>query len=511
MRILLLVLSLGVLSVACSSEPGSTASNDTTSATAGDAAEESDATASTDSPAVGEDASTSEPDDASGAEGPLDSSAEDTTEPIGVDEDVLEDTGNEGLVDAEEQDVEAEEDSAGPVQDTSAPVDEPDSSQNPGSESTLLCHILCDDVWSSCGDYAPYGGDQDSCVAACESMAALSQESLVAMACMGEACDAALCDPGEDVFPIEQACVEACGLFETCDLMELIQPDYPEEQALCEIQCSGGFITQGAMMGDLVHCVVDGLSQNCDPEVLNTCLGDGGPGGPGAPGGPSCQEICEISTEFKCPPWSDGPDAWEEPGACMEDCEAFSMDSDSSAYTLYGCTMSTSCEDMEKCTTPPPYDEPGCAALCQKAFQVCDEMGMPSADFCTDYCTGQLMVFGTTVSVEDAVTCLDQSPLLCDQDPYAQVLDCLLSLEDECTQICEASQACDPDPLAQPLEQCLSSCNAGYMNLFSGATTEEIATCMSAAGEDCAAQEACLAGPQPPFCFALCSSGMLCE
>ena len=304
---------------------------------------------------------------------------------------------------------------------------------------------------------------------------------------------------------------EACGLFESCGLLSVIQPDNPEEFDLCVVECSGAILIDSINMPALVACAIDGLTASCDPNVMEQCFEEVGPGvGPGPGQGPSCLEICDIATSFKCPPWQGPPVAWPDPAMCLEDCQAFSEDPFSTAYTMYGCAMTSTCGGLDKCTEPPAEDSAACDALCAKAFQTCGDIGMPSPDFCTDYCTGQLMVFGANVATADALACLEADPLVCDEDPYAQVLGCLLDLGDECNTICDAMVDC-PTQNSLPVEQCMPTCMAGYMNLFGAMSTAESAACIAESEGECVDVEVCLAPPTPPTCYALCDEAMMCD
>ena len=436
-----------------------------------------------------------------------------TTEPGPEDVSSVDDaSGSEGgEVDAAEP---PHSDAGVPDEDDSA--SEPDSVSSPSDADSdsgplLLCHILCDKVWNSCGSYAPYGQDQDSCVAACESMPSDSLEPLVTMSCVGDSCDEALCAAGGNGGMVQPLCVEACGLFEGCDLMAVIQPEYPDEPDLCLVECSGAMIIDPEVMPALVGSVVGTLSESCEADVMETCFEEVGPGGPGPGGqGPSCEEICDIATNFKCPPWEGTPEAWPTPADCLEDCEAFSQDPNATAYTMYGCAMSSTCGGLDKCTAPPAEDNAGCAALCQKAFQSCGDIGMPNPDFCTDYCTGQIMAFGGSVTAEEALACADLTPFNCNEDPYAQLLGCLLDLQDECTTICDATVDC-PTENTLPVETCMPTCTAGYLNLFGTLSTSEAAACVAASSGDCLEVEACLAPPMPPTCYGMCDEGTMCD
>ena len=519
MRNVIIALSLAFMAAACSGDDGDLSPN----------TPPSDATVASDATTVSQDGQSEAPGDVSSEDEDAsavgsdaqssDVSVEDTQAPeLDAVEDLsdaaVEDTtGPEADAEAPSEDVEESEtthDGTSTPDEDAATPDGDAGGSDPGS--LLLCHILCDKVWKSCDEYAPFGSDQDSCVVACEEMTEASLDGLVVMSCVADSCDVEMCQPADGESLIQPLCQEACGLFESCGLMSVIQPDYPDELELCSIECSGGFFFDSEVMPVLVGCVIDGLSATCDPNVLEQCVEENNPGGGPGPGpqGPSCMEICDIATTFKCPPWSDGPDAWPDLSMCLEDCESFANDEASTAYTMYGCAMTSSCDAMGKCTTPPPSDDPGCEALCTKAFQDCGDIGMPSVDFCTDYCTGQLMVFGTNVSAEDGLACLEANALDCDQDPYAQVLGCLLDLESECTTICDAMVDC-PTPNSLPVDECMPTCTAGYLNLFGALSTGETALCLEQVGDDCVEVEACIAPPMPPTCYGLCVSGTMCD
>jgi hypothetical protein len=511
MRHIIAVVSLAFVVAACSGDVGEpnpgTPSEDTSSESdTMPSLEDSEGTEDDVTPSVDDDTANGETDAEEMGDAVIDDAPEAPPEDIATTADTMADdiVGPEADVQEPMEDIEApKSDVAPPVDDTEAPDQGP----------LLLCHILCDKVWTACGAYSPYGSDQDSCVEACEVMTTTSLDGLVQMSCLADMCDETMCEPIGDEPLIQPLCQEACGLFDSCDLMTVIQPDYPEVLELCSIECSGGFIVDKEFMPLLVGCVVDGLAATCDPNVMEECVAENAPGGGPGPGpeGPSCAEICDIATGFKCPPWSDGPDAWPDLGLCLEDCQSFATNADSTAYTMYGCAMTSTCDTMEKCTEPPTADDPGCDALCTKAFQACGDIGMPSQEFCTDYCTGQLMVFGANVSAADGLACLEATPLECEQDPYAQVLGCLLDLGSECATICDAMVDC-PTENALPLEECMPTCMAGYMNLFGALSTSETAACIAQVGSDCADVESCIAPPMPPTCYGLCSGGtMMCD
>jgi hypothetical protein len=438
-------------------------------------------------------------------------------EPEGEDAegDTLEDAADEPVEDAADEPVEdvpapledatepEESDSIGPDDTTTT---EPDA---PAPEPPSLCQILCESLFEDCQTYEPYGTDKTSCIAVCEDLQATSLDSLVALSCMSDSCDPVMCDPGDAPFPIPPACEEACALFEACDLMSVIQPNQPDNFELCLVGCASGHVVDPGLLPDVVDCVVEGLGEVCDPNILEACF----PQGPGpGPGGeiPGCMDACSFAMEFKCPPWEDGPDAWQDAEACLADCQGYEDDASASGSTMYGCVVAASCDGLAHCTDPPAADDPGCKAACAKAFDTCPGF-MPSLGFCEDYCTGQLMIFGHEVAEADAGTCIEGVSLSCDEDPFSALFACLLDLEDECNTICGSIDACSPDPDPAIFSGCFESCSAGFMNLFSPMGTGDLATCMEKAAGDCAASEACMVGPQPPPCYSLCTSGASCE
>ncbi|MDP6942955.1 MAG: hypothetical protein QF464_02300 [Myxococcota bacterium] len=524
MRLILLALCLAL--TACTSDDGTAPGGDTTSpdtdgaATGGDGTEtESDVTVASDA--------TPDP-DSDASEDPTPDVTEDPTPDVtddptpDVTDDPTPDATDDPAADAIDDGGSSTDDAAttepedaatsdltdlGPVEaPDAAEVPEDDATQTDGTDQTLLCHILCDDIWESCGGYGPYGTDQDTCVQACVDLAAVSLDSLVAVACMHDTCDEALCDPGDTPFSIHPQCTTACDLFEACDMLDIIQPDYPDLLDFCYVGCSSSFMNEPEFMPGVVECAITVLEESCDPTVVDQCI-PGGPG-PGPGEGPNCVETCDIAVNFNCPPWEDGPSAWPDDQACLADCQGFEDDPHASSITMYGCAVVATCDGLEACTVPPVEDSTACETLCQKAFSACGDF-MPSMEFCVDYCTGQLMIFGDKVPLPEVNACIDAVGAACEEDPFGARFGCLLQLEEECDTICGALSVCNDDPAG--LDGCLLPCNAGYMNFFGGSTTAENAACIEGAAGDCAAVDACMAGPQPPPCFSLCASGMACE
>lgn len=386
---------------------------------------------------------------------------------------------------------------------------EPDTSGPGDPEEETLCGVLCEKLNEDCDGYELYGADEAGCLAACEEMALISLDSLIGLACLSDTCNASQCEPGDTPFVVPAVCHAACGLLEACDLLGVIEPEHPDMVELCILGCASGHVVAPEFMPNVAECIAEGLEQGCDPTIVEQCVPqDPGPGGGGGGGEiPTCAEICDIAMNFKCPPWSDGPKDWPDIGACMADCALFEADAEASASTLHGCVMAASCDDMGHCTTPPSGDDAACVKACTEVFGLCGPDFMPSMDFCNDYCTGQLMIFGATTTAEEVSICLDSAGLSCEQDPFGTVLGCLLDFEAECTTICDALTSCD----GGTLEGCVEPCNAGYMSLFSGKPTADLAACMTEAADDCDAIQGCMSGPSPPPCYALCNSGQACE
>jgi len=404
-------------------------------------------------------------------------------------------TSSSGDSSPDDQDVDNQNSSSG----DSSPDEQDVDSQTP------LCQVLCQELDWNCSEFGPYGTDQTSCVVACEELAAVSLDSLVAMYCLIDTCEPSVCDPGDTPFPIPPSCDMACALLDGCDMVDLVEPDYPDLLELCSLGCAAGFVTGPDFVPGIVECITDELATGCDPEVVEMCFGEG----PGEQDGlPTCPEVCDMAMNFTCMPWEDGPSEWAAEGACMADCEDFEVHDEASAITMYGCAITASCDALAHCTAPPPSgDDPSCEALCVKVFGQCGGDFMPSESFCTDYCTGQLMIYGASVTAQEAITCMEANPVSCDEDPYNAMFGCLLSLEDECDTICEAMAACQ----GGTVDECLEPCNAGLLALFSSSTTAELSQCIIEAAGDCTAEQACLSGPAPPPCYIVCSSGQACE
>ena len=211
----------------------------------------------------------------------------------------------------------------------------------------------------------------------------------------------------------------------------------------------------------------------------------------------SCAVVCSQfygDAEDACNEGSSVVTAWPTEADCTAACEA---QTEVAPFAFFGCMMGVDCDgDPAGCTSLATEPDPVCAAGCAEVFELCpDGLGAFSdADGCAAFCTGMLAGTGAEPSPA-AATCIEALGTCPDGDSgMGQVFGCIfggggpVDASPTCQFICGTTAACAGEP-GLPSD-CLQGCGMAEIEDPTFVTT--IAMCVSAAGEDCDAVQACL-------------------
>jgi hypothetical protein len=317
-----------------------------------------------------------------------------------------------------------------------------------------------------------------ACATECQSKVGTDAAWAGAYTCMQESCNAEACLAGPAA--PSATCDAACAKLAECDLLVLIE--FPEDQPeICRGACAG--VVQGdPQLGAVVGCLAQNINECTDaPAALQTC----------ADAGIGCDEMCDSIFEDiadECGQQAPIYGVWPDASACVTACEGLES---RQQRAMFGCAVSESCEDPTLCLSAPTEPSAGCVATCGAAVETCGaDLPFPDQGFCADMCTGMGHRAGVATDSPNAAQCFADAPT-CGAEggaAFANILGCAVESPEQCAGLCGRLTECG----SELAETCLFGC-AGAEREMPG-VLDEIAACFDAAGEDCAAVEACVPG-----------------